>query len=202
MKILAFTDPHGSLRSAISILELAKREDPDLIVCAGDFTHLGTRFDGFLTKLRGLEREVFFVPGNHETEESLANVALWYPFMKNVEYHKVDVGGCLLAGLPATQDFYPGQKTAEGVVEAAISLLRSEKPMILLSHYPPKGTSICGMTHPVPDSGGSSPVREVVDALGPELVISGHYHQDFGKEDRMDKTRLINPGPDGMVIDV
>jgi hypothetical protein len=32
-----------------------------------------------------------------------------------------------------------------------------------------------------PDSGRSRLVRQIVEALRPELVICGHYHQDSGK---------------------
>lgn len=205
MRVLAFTDPHGSLGSALSILKLAKESEPDLIVCAGDFSYLGTRFDGFLTKLKDLHREILFVPGNHETEEAIENVQLWYPFMKDMTFRVEERGELLIAGLPATMEFAPGDRVDQEAVDQTLDLWGSVdklRPLVLLSHYPPWQSAISGMTTPAPDSGGSMTVKRIIEALKPALVICGHYHQDFGKSDQLGPTRLINPGPDGMIIEI
>lgn len=44
-------------------------------------------------------------------------------------------------------------------------------------------------------------VRKVVEALKPDLFICGHYHQDFGKSDQQGSTRLVNPGPNGLILE-
>ena len=43
---------------------------------------------------------------------------------------------------------------------------------------------------------------EDLGILKPDLVISGHLHETAGKEDKIGKTRLINPGPFGKILDV
>lgn len=205
MKVLAFTDPHGSLTSALSILTLTKESEPSLVVCAGDWSYLGTRFDGFLTKLKDLHREILFVPGNHETEESLQNVKLWYPFMKDLTFRVEECGGIFVGGLPATMEFAPGGRVDQEAVDQTLELWGSvdrSRLLVLLSHYPPWQSAISGMSIPAPGSGGSMTVKRIVEALRPALVISGHYHQDFGKTDQLGPTKLVNPGPDGMVIEI
>lgn len=202
-KILAFTDPHGSMASALKIIELARREQPDLIVCPGDFSYFGSRFDGFLTKLRELGQDILYVDGNHETEETRSNLQIWYPYMRNVEYRIVEASSVRIAGLPATGEYWPGEQVDLSAVRVATSRLgaQSKKPLVLLSHYPPTRTAISGTTYMTPDSGSSALVRHIVEALQPALFFCGHYHQDFGKEDRLGTSRLINPGPDGQLIE-
>jgi len=203
-KILAFTDPHGSMASALKILALADLEQPDLVICAGDFSYFGSRFDGFLTKLRELGQDILYVDGNHETEETSGNLQIWYPYMRNVEYRIVEASAVRIAGLPATGEYWPGEQVDMAAVQTATSLLgtQSKKPLVLLSHYPPTKTAISGTTCVTPDSGGSALVRQIVEALRPSLFFCGHYHQDFGKEDRLGTSRLINPCPDGQLIEI
>jgi Icc-related predicted phosphoesterase len=203
-RILAFTDPHGSLESASAILELAQREQPEHVVCAGDFSYFGTRFDGFLTRLRELGKVVYYVNGNHETEATTREMECWFPFMQNVEYQVVDGESFRIGGLPATGEYWPGGRADEGAVHSATAMLKNPGglPFILLSHYPPWMSAIAGYSAMTPDSGGSRTVLRILDALKPTLVICGHYHQDFGKEDRIGPIRLVNPGPNGKIIEI
>jgi Icc-related predicted phosphoesterase len=203
-RILAFTDPHGELRSAAAILDLARRERPDLILCPGDFTYFGTRYDGFLTRLKELAQDVLYVNGNHEDASTPEKIQVWYPFMRNVEDKIVESSTVRVAGLPATGEYWPGERFDEDALNSALALLstKGSKPLILLSHYPPTRTAVSGTTYLTPDSGGSALVRKIVETLRPALFLCGHYHQDFGKEDKLGPTRLVNPGPDGKILEV
>jgi Icc-related predicted phosphoesterase len=77
-----------------------------------------------------------------------------------------------------------------------------KKPLVLLTHYPPSGTRVSGVSVLTLDSGGSRLVRRIVEALRPALVVCGHYHQDFGKEAHVGETRIVNPGPGGRILEV
>ncbi len=203
IRVLAFTDPHGGLDAADSILKLAASMNPDIIVCSGDISYFGARFDGFLTRLKGLRQDVFFVPGNHETEDSLENIRLWYPFMKDVSFNPVEVKGLVVVGLPATMEFWPDGNFDAQVKSQALALLKRDrsKTTILLSHYPPWKSEISGIGIPTPDSGGSRLVLEITRELEPSLMICGHYHQDFKKSTKLGSTKLSNPGPDGTIYE-
>lgn len=203
-RILAFTDPHGDLGAADAIVELARRARPDLIVCAGDFTYFGTRFERFLDRLRELGTEILYVSGNHENEDSARAVECWYPFMKCVEYQVLEKAGVRVGGLPGTAEFWPGEAADYGAVTTATGMLQHApgSPFILLSHYPPWMSKISGVSVMTPDSGGSKTVLRILDSLKPALLVCGHYHQDFRKEDRIGATRLVNPGPSGMILEV
>ena len=203
-RLLAFTDPHGDLDSAAAIVELARKGRPNVVLCAGDFSYFGTRFEGFLTRLRELGSEVLYVSGNHETEATAREVECWYPFMRNVEYQVVERAGARIGGLPASGEFWPGESEDEGAIGSATSMLgpSTGKPLILLSHYPPWRSAISGLSAITPDSGGNKTVLRILEALKPDLAVCGHYHQDFGREGRLGHTRLVNPGPSGKIIDL
>lgn len=203
-RLLAFTDPHGSLVAAQRILELARREKPDLIICTGDYSEFGMRFDGFFAVLADLGREILYVNGNHEDGATDKRVRASYPFLRSVEGQVLSQAGLRLAGLPATPEFWPGSRLDTDRLEQTLLELSlappGPGPLVVLSHYPPQGSAIAGMRYLTPDSGGSLLVRPIVERLKPALVISGHYHQDFGREAEFQGMRLVNPGPEGRII--
>jgi len=38
--------------------------------------------------------------------------------------------------------------------------------------------------------------------MNPVLVLCGHFHENFRKQDKIKNTLIINPGPDGTIINV
>lgn len=205
IRILVLTDPHGEKRALREILALAGSEKPDLVVCSGDVSFFGRDCDTFLRDLAVLRCPVYFVPGNHETPSVAKELETFFPYLKDVTFRMVEVGGVRLTGLPATDAFWPGARPDEGLRGKAVGVGESgdrAKPLVLLTHYPPSGTAVSGTTILTPDSGGSRLVRQVVESLGPALVVCGHYHQDFGKEAHVGPTRIVNPGPGGRILDL
>lgn len=204
-RILAFTDPHGDISAARAIVKLARLEMPDLFCCSGDFTYFGERYLKFLELLEELHQEVLFVPGNHESEDSVKRIKEEFRFMREVTYRSVARSGVNVVGLPATLEYWPGDKSDPDTVNLCKSLWNEvdrQRPLVLLVHYPPKGTAVCGMAKPSPDSGGSQVVREVVEMLNPNLVLCGHYHQDFKKRGELSGIPIVNPGPRGTIIEI
>ncbi len=205
VRILAFTDPHGEKAALREILALAELGKPDLVVCSGDVSFFGRDCDTFLRDLAALRRPVYFVPGNHETPSVAMELAACFPYLDDVTFRIVEAAGVRLSGLPGTDAFWPGARPDEGLRSKAVGVGESgncAKPLVLLTHYPPSGTAVSGTTVLAPDSGGSRLVRQVVEALCPALVVCGHYHQDFGKEAHVGPTRVVNPGPEGRIIDL
>jgi Icc-related predicted phosphoesterase len=204
-RLLAFTDPHGSLVAARRILDLARRERPRAILCAGDYSDFGRRFDGFWTMLAELGQDVYFVNGNHEDEATERAVLRSYPYLRPLEGRILPMEGWQLGGLHASVEYWPGGRLDPDDVEAALLELGAPDPalpFVLVSHYPPFGSPIAGLRHPTPDSGGSLLVRELVRRLRPAVVVSGHYHQDFGQLGDFEGVRVLNPGPEGRIFEV
>lgn len=205
VRLLAFTDPHGKPEALKSVLDLFRTEKPDLVVCTGDVSFFGVDYDLLMRGLSGLASPVYFVPGNHETPSTAKSLEIQFPYLKNLEFRMLEVAGARLAGLPATDAFWPGARPDEGLLAKAVEVGRAgdpAKPLVLLTHYPPAGTQVSGTSVLTPDSGGSRLVRHIVEALAPALVVCGHYHQDFGKEAHVGATRIVNPGPGGKILEL
>ena len=73
MKILAFTDTHGSVAAIRRVKKAAKKEKPDLILFGGDLTIFGQDLDRLMKELDKIGKEVLVIHGNHETATELRN---------------------------------------------------------------------------------------------------------------------------------
>jgi len=73
------------------------------------------------------------------------------------------------------------------------------KKKVLVVHGPPYGTRLdkLGRNH-----AGNKSIRYFIERNNINYVICGHLHENFGKEDRIKKTNVINPGPFGKIIDL
>ncbi len=212
-RIVAFTDTHGSIEAAGKIVALVEQEDPDLVVSAGDLSLFGSKYEEFMERLCSLGRRVYFVPGNHEPGEDGNKIESGYPFLVNVAFRSVMAEGLQIIGLAGTDDIAPGGPEDEGVHSVAMELWRGldpSKPVLMITHYAPKGTRCDGLKRnpgdprpldlPSGDGGGSRVVRRIIEDLQPSLVVCGHYHISFGEEDRIGRTVILNPGPNGRVF--
>lgn len=204
-KVLAFTDPHGDVRDARNVVEMAIREHPDLIVCAGDFSLFGNNWRGLFKVLSGMRRKVHVIGGNHESDGLMHALIVEYPFLVDVAYATFEENGILVAGIPGyDRDFWPSKKPDDDVVAMANNLWRQRsgsKPFVFLTHYPPTG-AVDGLSVPTPDAGGSATVAAIVRAIQPDLVVAGHYHQDFGTCGLIGGVSVVNPGPSGYIFHV
>lgn len=203
MKILAFTDPHGNIDHAKAIAKKVTDEHPDAIVCSGDFSLSGERYESFLDEIWRLGKPVYFVTGNHEGEDF--RLPDRFSFMKDIGFQAVDLGEFVLAGIPGSLEFWPGERVDSDTVDLVLSLLSNAdrtKPMVFLTHFPPMGCGVDGARGGAQDAGGSATVRKIVEKLRPETVITGHYHVDFGGRGKYKGSTVINPGPEGELLTV
>lgn len=71
--------------------------------------------------------------------------------------------------------------------------------MILLLHGPPFGTTadLINERHV-----GHKDYRAFIERAKPKLVICGHLHETFGATDMIGATKVVNPGQEGMVIEM
>ena len=49
---------------------------------------------------------------------------------------------------------------------------------------------------------GNKDYLKFIRRMKPKLAISGHLHETVGVMDKIDKTQIVNPGWDGMVIEL
>ncbi|MBI2576188.1 metallophosphoesterase [Candidatus Woesearchaeota archaeon] len=200
MKLLAFTDLHESEKNFLKLRE--KAANADLIVCAGDFSIFEHGYKKMIAKLDSLGKEMLVIPGNHESAKDLEHACKGTKHLTSIHgkiklvlpYLFVGFGeGGFAVNDPDFEHFW---KKSFGTIEN----LRKQLPgikVVLLTHGPPFGTKLddLGGSH-----AGCKSYTEFIKKVKPDAAISGHLHENAGKEDFLGKTKLFNPGPSGKYI--
>ena len=195
MRLLACADFHGSREAVEKVSDLALDEETDLIIVAGDIANnnlrTATEFLGILKNKTNLP--TLFVPGNLDTK-SLAD---WHDAsVQSIHGRAYNCQGFVFLGLggasrgPFYTPFEYDESEAASILDEAYRSVKEEK-LILVSHCPPKNTSIDRTFSGV--HAGSISVRRFMEKAEPILVICAHIHEGRGV-DRIGETRLVNTG--------
>ncbi len=197
MKILALVDLHGDMKLLKKLVKRAKEKDIDLVVVAGDLTMFEDHLRYIIRKLNTIGKKVLIIPGNHESEKSLKEVVKDYEncieFNKKVARFREHVflgygeGGFALkdAEFRKLARHWYGEYQKEKVV--------------LVLHAPPFGTKLDKINGRYV---GNKDFRKFIERIKPKLVICGHLHETAGKTDKIGETKVINPGWEGMVVEL
>ena len=77
--------------------------------------------------------------------------------------------------------------------------VKRKKRVILITHGPAYNTGI-DIIHN--DARGNKSYREFIDDIQPHLAISGHLHENAGLHHKIGKTLFINPGKEGVFVEI
>lgn len=197
MKILAFTDMHGSGAAYRKIKTNANLHKPDVLACAGDITIFENKITFWLRKLNSIGKPVVIVHGNHE-EPSSFNTNL-----RNIHFaHKKHfiLNNTLFLGYggggfsDVDEEF---RKTGEKFND--IIAKNKDKKIIFITHAPPYKTRLDNLNG---EHCGNKTLRHFIDRNRIDLHVCGHLHENFGREDKIKHTRIVNPGPFGKMINL
>jgi len=198
MKILAFIDMHGSITALQKIKE--KSKNADIVVCGGDLTVFEQGLEHILSELNKLGKDILLVHGNHETEEELKMLCKKYKnlhFIHNNPFIKQDI---IFLGWGGG-GFSENDKDFEKQSKKFIDILKKnkEKAYVFITHAPPYGTKLdaIGRMHH-----GNRSFTKFIKGNHIDLVICGHLHENHGKIDKIGKSTIINPGPQGLLINI
>ena len=201
MKILIVADIHSNLPTLDKILSISQNENPDLVICPGNFTDVFLVSDFpqldlaeiITQKLLSLNKPLFCVPGNHDPPEILDvfrdyNCNLHNQLKPFQNFDFLGFGG---AQTPFNTPFEPSEEETSKSLEALFQ--KSQSPnKILVAHNPPKDTPLDKIK-----SGqhvGSPSIRNLILSQKPLLSISAHIHEGKGQY-ILGTTTLFNPGP-------
>ena len=189
MRILAFSDLHGSRSHAAEIV--AASAGADLVIGAGDFCNLRKGLPEAMAMLEGLRAPALLVPGNAESEDELRAAAPWATVLhgEDVTIDGIDFFG-LGYGVPTTP-FGPWSCDLSET-EAAAMLAPLPVGAVLILHSPPKG--VADRTS-AGQSVGSIAIRAAIEAKRPRLAVCGHIHDSWGAAGRIGPTEVRNLGP-------
>ncbi len=195
MKILAFTDHHGSPQDIKRVAK--KAEGADIVICTGDFTIFEHEIEYVLEQMNQLPKKVVFIHGNHEAEETVELLAKEFDNLEFIHKKHFEMDGVIFIGYGGG-GFATRDSEFENFSKKLPKLMKGKK-VVMLFHGPPHDNKldVIGRDHV-----GNKSFTEFIKKHKPELVICGHLHENFKKRDKIGKTKLINPGPDGEVLEL
>jgi Icc-related predicted phosphoesterase len=195
MNILAVADIHGAVSQVRALL--AREEQFDLILIAGDLTHCGSAADAeaVVAPLLAAGKPLFAVPGNMDPPE-----AARYLEDAGISLHgrsRLAAGfGFMGAGGSGTSPFGTPFELSDGETESLLGTgwtgIAASPRKILLSHAPPARTAL--------DRGflgkhiGSPAIRRFLETHALDLAVCGHVHESPG-QDVVGGVRCVNAGP-------
>jgi Icc-related predicted phosphoesterase len=200
MKLLAFVDLHGEKKAYDNIKKKVKKEKPDFLICAGDFTIFENEIEQMMNRLSKLGK-VFLVHGNHEEETVVGKLAKKYKNIDFIHGKVIKYKDIVLVGWGGG-GFTIRDVEFEDFVRTIRKDLKRYKKMgrkiILVSHAPFYKTSLDLLG----DHHGNKSLRNFIKEFKAEIGICGHFHENAGKEDKIKNCRLYNPGPKGRIITI
>lgn len=194
MRILAFTDTHGS--SAIHRALKKKAKNVDIIICAGDISIFEDNIEAIMSMLDSIGKPIYIIHGNHEEAPVLRFLS---KDSKNITFiHKkvVQLPGLQIVGYGGG-GFTRADTEFTKFAKSMKSKLRKTKPAIMVTHQPPFDT-VCDTI--MEDRTGNRSFNPLLKKGMFRYWICGHIHENSGKREDIKGTTLINPSPQGRIL--
>jgi Icc-related predicted phosphoesterase len=195
MKIVYAVDVHENYAA---VAQVAKATGAvDLLIIGGDITTGGSIEDveSAVKSWRLLPMRLLAVAGNMDSAAIDARLAALGVALDGRGVTIDDIGFFGVSAGPKSPLHTPYEITEEQIaerIEAGFAEVKNCRMKVFCPHAPPKDTT-CDRIH----SGlhvGSTAVRTFIEREQPDLVLCGHIHESRG-EDRIGRTRVVNPGP-------
>jgi Icc-related predicted phosphoesterase len=200
MKILASGDIHGDKKLVERLAERAEREKVDLVVLCGDLTQFEQDTSGIIGPFVKRKQKVVFIPGNHESLATADFLAKRYGATNlhgySIKSEGIGLFGCGGANIGINMFT---EKEIYDILKKGNDYLKDAKTRIMVTHVHPSGTVMEKFTCFVPASSG---VRKAIDKFKPDILLCSHVHEAQGIEERIGKTKVINVGKEGKIIEL
>lgn len=197
MRILAASDLHGDLSAARRLSEKAKKEKVDLVILSGDiFVKDSPR--GVIGEFKKNNQKVLLIPGNHD---SFATTELFAEFygVRNlhgyyVKYEDIGFFGCGGADIGLSK---LTEKQTFDILKKSFDKIKSLKKKVMVTHMHPANSKaeFSGFA-------GNKGITKAIKEFKPDLLLCGHIHEASGIEEKLGKTKIVNLGPDGKIIEI
>jgi len=199
LKILAIGDIHGDKGLIKKLAQKAKKENVDLVLMAGDLTFFESSTEDLIGPFLKAKKEVLIVPGNHESFATVDFLTEMYPNAKNIHgysFKKKGVGifGAGLADIGVTS---VNDKEMFEILKQAHKNLKGTKKKIMVTHMHPSGSKseFSGFE-------GSKGITKAIKKFKPDLHIHSHIHEAEGAQEKIGKTKVVNVGKKGRILEV
>jgi len=200
LRILAAGDIHGDTGLAEKLAERAEKEKVDLVILCGDLTMMEQSTDNIIGPFKKRNEKVLILPGNHETVATADFLAELYS-VKNlhgysVKYKDVGIFGCGGANIGL---FQLEEEEIYDLLKKGFDKIKYLDKKIMATHVHPSESKIGKFTDIFP---GSEGVKKAIDRFHPDILLCSHVHEAEGIEERIGKTRVINVGKKGKIIEI
>jgi len=200
MKILAFGDLHGDSRLAEKLAKRADKEKVDLVIICGDITNFDQSTDNLMGPFVKRHKKVLLIPGNHDSLATADFLADFYG-VKNihgysVKYKDIGIFGAGGANIGVAQ---LSEKELYDLLKKGFDRVKYLKKKIMVTHVHPSKTKMEKFTEIFPGSDG---IRKAVQTFKPDLMLCSHVHEAEGLEEKIGKTKVMNVGKEGKIINI
>jgi len=200
LRILAAGDIHGDTNQAKKLADQAEKENIDLVILCGDLTFAETSTEGIIGPFAKKHKKVILIPGNHETVATADFLAELYGATNlhgySIKYKDVGFFGCGGANIGL---FQLGEDEIFELIKKGYDRIKDAKMKILVTHVHPSGSLMEKFTSIFPGSDG---VKKAIDVFKPDFLLCSHVHEAEGIEEMIGKTKVINVGKKGKVLEV
>jgi len=195
LRILAAGDLHGDAKLAKQLAEKAEKEKVDLVILTGDIVGL-IETKNIIKPFTDKNEKVVFVPGNWDSPETASFLAKLYG-IRNLDSYYVKYKNVGIFGAGNAGTLFVDEKSTFDKLKKGFEKVKNLEKKIMVTHFHAAGTKseLSGFA-------GSSGIRKAIEQFKPDLFISGHIHELEGIEEKIGKTRVINVGRKGKIIEI
>ena len=201
MKILAASDIHGESKLVKKLAEKADKESVDLVVLCGDITGF-SETPNIIKPFKDKNKPVLLLPGNWDSFATTDFLANFYG-VKNIHGYSAVYENIGFFGAGGAQGPGPSNVSESEILktlEKAHSGLKKFKSLnkkIMLTHAHPSvsASELSGIP-------GSKSILSAIKRFKPDFLLHGHIHEAAGFEEKIGKTKVINVGREGRIIEL
>lgn len=195
LKILAAGDIHGDSKTSKKLAERAEKENVDLVILAGDITS-SIDSKNLLKPFKEKNKKVLIIPGNHDSFATIDFLAELYG-LKNIHGYSVKYDDVGIFGAGGALDFDVSEKELFNLLKKGNDSLKGLNKKIMVTHMHAAGTGseFSGIA-------GSNSIRKAIKEFQPDFLIHSHIHEAEGIEEKIGKTKIINVGRKGKIIEL
>jgi Icc-related predicted phosphoesterase len=195
LKILAAGDIHGDSRAVKLLSEKAKRENVDLVILTGDLTGV-IETKNLIKPFKDNKQKVLLLHGNHEDLATINFLSDLYN-IKNIDGYALKYKDIGIFGAGGAVDFNVTEKELFNALKKGNKYLKNIEKKVMITHMHPSGSKseFSGFS-------GSKAIRKAINEFHPDILIHSHIHEGEGIEGKIGKTRVINVGRKGKIIEI
>ena len=199
VKIFAAGDFHSDSRLTEQLAEKASQSGADLVVITGDITHQEMSTEGLIGPFVQKNKYVALIPGNHESFATADFLCQLYG-AKNLHGTSIRMGNIGLFGCGGANCglHQLTEKEIFDTLAIAHENIKDAKTKIMVTHVHPSETIMEKFSQCLK---GSSGVRKAISIFQPDILLCSHVHEAEGIEEMVGKTRVINVGKKGKLLE-